>query len=90
MGGLRSESVSVIGYSESWSVEGLSEKPVFTQDVAMGSGLTEDLQGRTRFSAEFVSADGREVRGIFERDGTSHGTFVLRRAGESLVLGGGP
>ena len=34
-GGLRSESVSVIGYSESWSVAGLPAKPVFTQDVVM-------------------------------------------------------
>ena len=87
--GLRSESVAVIGYSESWSVVGLPTRPVFTQEVVMGSGLTENMQGRTRYRAELVSADGREVRGSFERDGTRHGSFVLRRAGEPRILGAG-
>jgi hypothetical protein len=88
VGGLRSESVSVIGYSESWSVRGLPSQPVFTQDVVMGSGRTEDMEGRTRYTAESVSDDGREVRGRFGRDGTRHGTFVLRRAGDPVVMGG--
>ena len=87
-GGLQSESTGVIGYSESWSVEGLPGRPVFTQDVAMGSGRTESVEGRTRYAAETVSADGRLVRGSFERDGTRHGTFVLRRAGAAEVVGG--
>ena len=87
-GGLRAQSVSVIGYSESWSIEGLQSEPVFTQDVVMGSGRTEDMQGRTRYTGETVSQDGREVRGSFVRDGTRHGTFVLRRAGEVVVMGG--
>ena len=86
-GGLRSESASVIGYSESWSVEGLPEKPVFTQDVVMGSGRTEDIQGRTRYTADVVSPEGTEVRGRFVRDGTRRGTFVLRRAGGAILMG---
>jgi hypothetical protein len=86
-GGLRSESASVIGYAESWSVEGLPEAPVFTQAVSMGSTRTEDLTGRTRYRATSVSSNGREVRGSFERDGTRHGSFVLRRAGEPVLLG---
>jgi hypothetical protein len=89
VGGLRSESASVIGYSESWSIEGLGSKPVFTQDVVMGSGRTEDMQGRTRYAGEAVNEDRLEVRGSFVRDGTRHGTFVLRRAGEIIVMGGG-
>ncbi len=88
-GGLRSESVSVIGYSESWSVQELGDKPVFTQDVVMGSGRTEDMQGRTRYTTESVSPDRRELRGRFERDGTRHGHFVLRRAADPVLLGGG-
>jgi hypothetical protein len=88
VGGLRSESVSVIGYSESWSVEGLPHRPVFTQDVVMGSGRTEDMEGRTRYSAESVSADGREVRGRFARDGARRGRFVLRRTPDPEVMGG--
>ena len=86
-GGLRSESASVIGYSESWSVAGLPGKPVFTQDVVMGSGRTEDMQGRTRFTADVVSPEGNEVRGRFVRDGTRRGTFALRRAGAAILIG---
>lgn len=89
VGGLRSESAAVIGYSESWSIEGLDALPVFTQDVAMGSLTTEDVQGRTRYRAESLGADGRELRGRYERDGTRHGSFVLRRAGEPFFLGAG-
>jgi hypothetical protein len=87
-GGLRSESVSVIGYSESWTVKGLPSMPVFTHDVVMGSGRTEDMQGRTRYAAERMSADGREVHGEFARDGTRHGTFTLRRIADVVVMGG--
>ena len=86
-GGLRSESASVIGYSESWSIEGLPAKPVFTHDVVMGSGRTENMEGRTRYSAERVSEDGNEVRGSFVRDGTRRGTFVLRRSGAASLIG---
>jgi hypothetical protein len=87
-GGLRAESASVIGYSESWSIEGLEGLPVFTQDASMGSGRTESVQGRTRYSTEWLSEDGRELRGRFERDGLESGRFVLRRAGEPVVMGG--
>jgi hypothetical protein len=86
-GGLRSESASVIGYSESWSIEGLPAKPVFTHDVVMGSGRTENMEGRTRYSGEQVSEDGNEVRGSFVRDGTRRGTFVLRRSGAAVLIG---
>ena len=88
-GGLRSESTSVIGYSESWSVEGLPGRPVFTQSVVMGSGRSEDMEGRTRYAAEAVSAEGDRVRGHFVRDGTRHGAFVLRRSGDAILLGSG-
>ena len=89
-GGLRSESSSVIGYSESWSVEGLAGKPVFTQSVVMGSGRSEDMEGRTRYAAEVVSTEGNWVRGHFVRDGTRRGVFVLRRTGDAILLGSGP
>ena len=61
---------------------------VHAQAVSMGSGRTEDMEGRTRYSADAVSPDGREVRGRFGRDGTRHGRFVLRRAGDPSFLGG--
>ena len=89
-GGLRPESSSVIGYSESWRVEGLPGKPVFTQSVVMGSARSEDMEGRTRYAAEVVSAEGNWVRGHFVRDGTRRGVFVLRRTGDAILLGSGP
>jgi hypothetical protein len=88
VGGLQSGSTGVIGYSESWSIEGLPERPVFTQAVVMGSGRTEDLEGRTRYTVLVVSEDGQELRGRYERDGTREGTFVLRRAAEPAFVGG--
>jgi hypothetical protein len=36
-----------------------------------------------------VSDHGDEVRGTFERDGTRHGRFAMRRVGELTVMGGG-
>lgn len=86
-GGLRAESASVIGYSESWSIDGLPERPVFTRDDTLGSGSTENLEGRTRYATEFVSEDGAELRGTFVRDGTRRGTFTLRRTGDLIVMG---
>jgi hypothetical protein len=86
-GGLRDESASVIGYSESWYVDGLPSMPVFTRDDTLGSGSTENIQGRTRYTAESVSRDGDEVRGTYVRDGSKQGTFTMRRAGEVIVIG---
>lgn len=86
-GGLRAESASVIGYSESWRISGLPAKPVFTRDDTMGSASTENIQGRTEYATESVSADGNEVRGTFVRDGTRRGSFVMRRAGRVFVMG---
>jgi len=61
VGGMRAESASVIGYSESWTIEGLPSLPVFTRDDTLGSGSAENLQGRTRYTASSVSPDGDEV-----------------------------
>ena len=53
----------------------------------MGSASTENIQGRTEYATESVSADGNEVRGTFVRDGTRRGSFVMRRAGQVFVMG---
>jgi len=86
-GGLRAESASVIGYSESWYIEGLPKKPIFTRDDTMGSGSTENIEGRTRYTTETVDADGSLLRGTYVRDGTRHGTFTMQRVGEIVVIG---
>ena len=36
----------VIGYSESWSIDGLPHKPVFTRDDVMGSGFRFEIELR--------------------------------------------
>jgi hypothetical protein len=87
VGGLRDESSSVIGYSETWYVDGLPSMPVFTRDDTLGSGSTENIQGRTRYTAEAVNRDGSEVTGSYVRDGSKQGTFTMRRAGEVVVIG---
>jgi hypothetical protein len=86
-GGLRAESASVIGYSESWYVDGLPSMPVFTRDDTMGSGSTENIQGRTRYTTESVSRDGDTLSGDFVRDGARRGTFTMRRASDLVVIG---
>ena len=77
----------MIGYSESWHIEGLPAKPVFTRDDVRGSATIESMQGRTQYTTEFVSADGDEVRGTYVRDGTRRGRFVMRRTREVIMLG---
>ncbi len=87
LGGLRAESASVIGYSESWRIGRLLAKPVFTRDDILGSAHTENIRGRTQYVTESVQSDGNELRGTFVRDGTRRGGFVMRRAGELFVMG---
>lgn len=82
----RAGSASVITYQENWNVEGLPDLPVFTQEDLMGSGRSETLEGVTRFETTSVEEGGALLRGSFERDGSRHGTFQLRRAGQVGML----
>ena len=78
---MRTQSASVIGYVENWSVEDLQTHPVFTFDDIMGSGRTESMEGRTRYTTTVVGDDGNLLEGTYNRDGTRIGTFQLIRAG---------
>jgi hypothetical protein len=80
-GELRSESTSVIGYHERWSIVGLATLPVFERADLMGSGRTESMQGRTVYRATEVSPDRHELRGDYARDGQLHGRFRMLRMG---------
>ncbi len=83
-------SASVITYAEDWSIQGLPARPVFERVDVLGSARTESLDGVTRYATTEVSADGSELRGSFERDGTRRGTFRMTRAGPvSGVQGSG-
>lgn len=86
-GGLRAESTSVIGYQESWTIEGLPDEPVFARSDLMGSGRTEDLEGRTEYATEQVLDGGARLRGRFARDGHQEGSFEMMRAGDVESVG---
>ena len=86
-GSLRSQGVSVIGYHETWSIEGLPDRPTFRRDDVMGSGRTATMEGRTEYAGSDVSQDGSLVRGSYERDGTRHGVFRMMRAGKVVKAG---
>jgi len=77
----RPSSVSIVTYTENWTIEGLPESPVFERRDSMGGGLTDSLEGVTRFATTRVLPSGNRLRGTFERDGTRHGTFRMMRSG---------
>jgi len=86
----RPMSTSILGYVEHWSVEGLSDYPVFRQEDQLGSDRTETLDGVTLYTTTFMDSSGSLLRGTYERDGSRHGTFRMLRAGSvSGVKGSG-
>lgn len=89
VGGLRTQSVSVIGYHETWSIDGLPDAPIFTRDDLMGSGRTSTMEGRTQYAATEVEVldGGTLIRGTYERDGVRHGVFRMIRAGDTVRSG---
>ena len=52
----------------------------------MGSGRTETLEGVTRYETTAVEEAGDVLVGRYERDGTRHGSFRMRRSGEVGTL----
>jgi len=87
-GGSRAMSASVITYTESWSIEGMPELPVFERTDIMGSARAEAVEGGTRYETVEVSPDGTLIEGRYERDGTRHGSFRMRRGGAVKSLKG--
>jgi hypothetical protein len=80
-----------ITYEETWTIDGLPDKPRFERQDSMGSGGSEDFEGRTLYETTSVEAGGDVLRGSFDRDGTRKGTFRLARTGQvrSVAEGGG-
>jgi hypothetical protein len=80
-----------ITYEETWSIDGLPDKPRFERQDSMGSGGTEDFEGRTVYETTSIEGGGDVLRGKFDRDGTRKGTFRLARTGDvrSVSEGGG-
>ena len=90
-GGGGYKSSRIITYEETWSIDGLPDKPRFERQDSMGSGGSEDFEGRTLYETAQVEAGGDVLRGSFDRDGTRKGTFRLTRSGavHSVSEGGG-
>lgn len=82
------QSARFITFTETWSIEGLPDKPVFTFDDVMGSASTESFEGRTQYATETVEPGGNVLRGSFQRDENRKGTFRLQRAGSTRVVEG--
>ena len=82
-GRARPQSMTFISYVETWSIRGLPDAPVFERADSLSSGMTETLEGVTRYSTEAVDAGGQLLTGRYERDGTQEGTFQMRRSGDA-------
>lgn len=80
-----------ITYEETWTIDGLPDAPRFERLDSMGSGGSEDFDGRTVYETTSVEAGGDVLRGSFDRDGTRKGSFRLARTGSvrSVAEGGG-
>ena len=90
-GGAGYKSSRFITYEETWNIDGLPDKPRFERQDSMGSGGSEDFEGRTLYETTSIEAGGDVLRGNFDRDGTRKGTFRLARTGKvhSVAEGGG-
>jgi len=82
-------SMNVISYVETWSIAGLAaDRPVFERSDSLSSGMTETLEGVTRYTTTHIEAG--ELRGRYERDGTQEGTFrMIPSVGARWVKGSG-
>ncbi|MFP8875021.1 MAG: hypothetical protein VCB42_10990, partial [Myxococcota bacterium] len=87
-GRLRTQSASIIGYMENWSITGGLEKPVFARDDLMGSGRTENMEGRTEYATQEILDGGRLLQGLYDRDGIRKGTFQMTRAADVTRVAG--
>jgi hypothetical protein len=81
-------SASIVSYTEAWSIEGSPELPAFRRVDTLGGERTETLDGVTLYSTTEIDASGGVWRGSFERDGSRHGVFTMRRAGAASITKG--
>jgi hypothetical protein len=79
-GGYRSS--RFITYEETWSIDGLPDRPRFEIRDSMGAAGAEDFEGRTLYETTQIEAGGDVLRGSFDRDGKRRGSFRLTRTGD--------
>ena len=81
-------SASIVSYTESWNIEGSPELPVFRREDTLGGERTETLDGVTLYEVTAKDSSDAAWTGKYERDGTRHGDFTMRRAGVASVTKG--
>jgi hypothetical protein len=81
------QSATVITFTADWSIENAATQPLFQLEDALGSAMTDSLEGATRYATERVEEEGRVLRGSYDRDGTRSGTFRLLRTAPVRGLG---
>jgi hypothetical protein len=79
-------SASIVSYTESWTIEGTPELPVFRREDSLGGERTESVDGLTLYTTKGVDPATGAFEGSFERDGTRKGTFRMLRAGAGKAL----
>jgi len=81
-------SASIVSYTESWSIEGTSQLPEFRREDTLGGERTETLDGVTLYAVSERDPSGDAWSGSYERDGSRHGVFTMRRSGAASVTKG--
>jgi hypothetical protein len=79
-------SASVVSYTESWSIGGAPELPIFRREDTLGGERTEAMDGVTLYTTTRVDPTGDVLQGSFERDGSRRGQFRMTRAGAGKAL----
>jgi hypothetical protein len=82
-GSMQRDSVSVIGYSETWEILELAGLPVFRRNDVMESGRSDSLTGSTQYSATEINRKASIIKGDFDRDGVQKGSFEMVRTGSA-------
>ena len=82
------QSARFLTYTETWSVGGLPDAPVFEREDMLGGAGAEEFAGRTVYETTSVAEGGDVLTGRFERDGTRSGTFRISRSGAAAIVKG--
>lgn len=72
-------SASSFGYMQTWVIDRSEEVPVFEILESIGNDLTENEEGKTVYRETKWLRKGKEITGIYGRDGTQRGTFRMFR-----------
>jgi hypothetical protein len=80
-GVMQRDSVSVIGFSETWNVSGLTFLPTFRRSDVMESGRSDALAGNTEYVTKKIDRETSVLEGEFDRDGVQRGSFKMVRTG---------